>query len=106
MAYSQCYERQMLIYFRDAEPPEFPTFSAFACHIGVTMETLRQWRRDTPAFDSVWNECREIQKSRLITGALAKRYDATFAKFLLSEMFGFSEENGSNTLTVTVEVVD
>ncbi len=106
MAYSQCFERQMLIYFKDTQPPEFPTFSAFACHIGVTTETLRRWKRDVPAFDAIWNECREIQKSRLITGALAKQYDASFAKFLLAEMFDFTEENGSSTLTVTVEVVE
>ncbi len=96
----------MLIYFRDTLPPEFPTHSAFACHIGVTMETLQSWRREYPAFDAVWRESREIQKSRLITGGLAKQYDASFSKFLLAEMFGFGEENGADTLTVTVEVVE
>ncbi len=106
MAYSQCFERQMLIYFRDTQPPEFPTFSAFACHIGVTTETLEQWCREVPAFAAVKRECREIQKSRLISGALAKQYDASFAKFLLAEMFDSGEENGSSTLTVTVEVVE
>ncbi len=106
MAYSQCFERQMLIYFKDTQPPEFPTFSSFACHIGVTSETLQTWRREVPAFASIWQECREIQKSRLITGGLTKQYDPSFSKFLLSEMFGFTEENGANTLTVTVEVVE
>ncbi len=106
MAYSQCFERQMLQYFKDTLPPEFPTFSCFASHIGVTTETLEAWRKSEAAFDTVWRECREIQRSHLITGGLAKRYDPSFAKFLLSEMFGFAEENGATTLTVTVEVVD
>ncbi len=106
MAYSQCFERQMLIYFRDTLPPDFPTYSAFALHIGVTTETLQAWKREHPAFDAVWRECREIQKSRLITGGLSKQYDAGFSKFLLAEMFDFGEENGANTLTVTVEVVE
>ncbi len=105
VAYSQCFERQMLIYFKDTQAPDFPTFSSFANHIGVTVKTLEAWRDSQPAFRDVWEECREIQRDRLIEGGLARRYDASFAKYILTEMFGF-EERGNNTFTVTVEVVD
>ncbi len=106
MAYSQCFERQMLIYFRDMVAPDFPTFASFAQHIGVTVKTLCEWRDTHAAFADVWEECREIQRARLIEGGLAKRYDVSFAKYILTEMFGFGEETGDKTFTVTVEVVD
>ncbi len=96
----------MLIYFQDTLPPDFPTFTSFASHIGVTREELEARRGVDPAFEKAWRACREIQKARLIEGGLAKRYDASFTKFLLSEMFGFAEEKGPDTLTVTVEVVE
>ena len=38
--------------------------------------------------------------------ATEKRFDPSFAKFLLCHEFGFGEENTEGELTVTVEVVE
>ena len=96
----------MLTYFSDESCGEFPTFSSFATHIGVTMQEMRQWQREHPSFAAVWEECRERQKSALIRGALSKKYDSSTAKYLLSAMFGLGEEKSAQTFSVTVEVVE
>lgn len=106
MAYSQCFERQMLQYFSDESTPEFPTFASFAMKIGVPMRELEAWRREQPTFAAAWEECRERQKSALIRGALAKRYDASTAKYLLGTLFGLGEEQAEQSFSVTVEVVE
>ena len=83
MPYSQCFERQMLKYFQDDGSGDFPTFSSFATHIGVTLSELRSWQEEHPSFAAAWEECRERQKSLLIRGALSKRYDSSTAKYHL-----------------------
>ena len=106
MPYSQCFERQMLKYFQDDGSGDFPTFSSFATHIGVTLSELRSWQEEHPSFAAAWEECRERQKSLLIRGALSKRYDSSTAKYLLSAMFGLGEEKSAQSFSVTVEVVE
>jgi hypothetical protein len=96
----------MLQYFSDESANDFPTFSSFACSIGATMADLKEWRKEQPRFALAWEECRERQKSALIRGALAKRYDATTVKYLLTELFGHGEEKTEQTFSVTVEVVE
>ena len=105
MAYNPGYERQMLQYFKNggSDGMEFPTFAGFAEQIGVTLRQLRTWKEEEPAFALAWDECRERQRARLITGGLTRRYDPTFCKYLLGEI---SPAEESQAFTVTVEVVE
>ena len=105
MPYSQCYERQMLLYFEDGTGA-FPTFSHFATTLGVTLATLEGWRRENPEFAAAWEECRQRQISHLIRGALTKQYDPTMCKFLLSEMFSLGAESPGGEFSLTLEVVE
>ncbi len=89
---------KMLHYFRTAgcaESPykeSIPSFVRFAYHAGTDMQTLRAKRKKSKAFDGAWRECEEILSDRIIDGALHKRLDASFSKFLLSARFGYSDK--------------
>lgn len=106
MEYDPSLERQMLSYFGGQADGEYPTFADFARRVGVPTAQLELWRSEQPAFASVWEECRHRQQARLITGALTRRFDPSFTKFLLCHEFGFGEENVETDFTVTVEVVE
>ncbi len=106
LEYDPSLERQMLSYFGGQADGEYPTFSDFAKRIGVSYADLVEWRDAEPRFRTVWEECRERQKNRLILGALMRKFDPTFTKFLLCHEFGFDEENIKEDFRVTVEVVD
>ena len=89
---------KMLHYFRTAgcaESPykeDIPSFVRFAYHIGADMQTLRAKRKKSKAFEKAWLECEEILSDRIVDGALHKRLDASFSKFLLSARFGYSDK--------------
>ena len=91
-------EQQMLHYFRtagcaDSEYKELlPSFVRFAHYHGLSMQTLRAERENNASFAEAYSECEEILIDRIIEGALHKRLDASFAKFLLSERFGIRAE--------------
>lgn len=103
--YNPGYERQMLQYFTNSgsDTNAFPTFSAFAEEIGVSLAEMTEWKRSEPSFARAWEECRERQRARLIVGALTRRYDPSFCKFLLGEI---SPERSAEPFTVRVEVVE
>ncbi len=106
MQYDPSLERQMLSYFGGPDDGEYPTFSGFARRVGLPLRQLETFRGEEPTFAAVWEECRERQKAKLVVGALVKRYDPSFAKFLLCHEFGVGEENIDPEFHVTVEVVE
>ncbi len=74
------YGEQMISYFKTYEG--FPTFELFAENIGVTNDTLLNWRDKYPRFRNCYARCKNIQKGNLIEGAMAEKYNPTFAKFI------------------------
>ncbi len=105
---------EMLHYFRTAGSAQseykedLPSFVRFAHRIGTDMQTLRAKRKKSRALDAAFRECEELLADRIVDGALHKRFDASFAKFLLSEHLGFLEKEMTEeteegfALTVTV----
>lgn len=91
-------KKKMLHYFRTAGSAEseykedLPSFVRFAHRIGTDMQTLRAKRMKSKSFLRVFSECEEILADRIIEGALHKRFDASFAKFLLSARFGITDK--------------
>ena len=91
-------KKQMLHYFRTAgcaESPfkeDLPSFVRFAHRVGTDMQTLRAKRNKSKSFDKAWIECEHILADRIVDGALHKRFDASFSKFLLSACFGYSDK--------------
>ena len=85
------------------EPTGAPSFSKFARRISVTLEDLESFRKHRE-FDAAWRECSEIRRDYLIDSALSKRMDASFTKFILSDI-----ENGKDTedkIHFTLEVLE
>ena len=94
--------RRMYLYFTDGEVGgSVPSFSKFARRIGVTLEELKSYRK-MKKFDSAYKECEAIRRDAIIDGALARRLDSSFAKFLLSD----AEEAESGGVEVTLRVIE
>ena len=80
---------RMLHYFRSeckgADGKEIlPSFVRFAAMEETSIHQLRELREKNAAFAKIAEECEEILCDRIAEGALYKRLDGSFAKFLLS----------------------
>lgn len=84
-----------------------PSYSKFARSIGVTLEDVEKWKRHNE-FERAYRECSEIRRDYLIDNALAKRFDASTVKFLLTTEYRMGEDTGDDGggLDVRVEVIE
>lgn len=101
--YKKEYCQKMIDYFHAYEG--YPTFELFADSIDTTDDTLRNWCENYPDFATAYARCKNIQKGKLVDGALSERYNANFAKFVAVNCHGMKErsETDSNvTFTVTL----
>ena len=104
MKYTGDLARRMYLYFAEySEPVGVPSFEKFARSIGVTLEELSSYRKKEK-FDRAWRECIEIKRDYLIDMALTKRFDSSFAKFLLS--LETESDSADGELAVSLEVVE
>lgn len=106
--YSGDMPRRMYSFFINYNDTGLPSFVKFARSIGATSEDIEKFRRRRE-FDRAYKECSEIRRDYLIDNALAKRYDASVTKFLLSCEFKMDreiEDDEKNRLDVTVEVLE
>ena len=103
--YDKDLPRQIYTYFVNAAAESsIPSFSKFARSIGVTLDTLSEYRKHKE-FDRAWRDCIEIRRDYLTDCALTRRYDPSFVKFLLGfEMGTEAETDEDNSLAVTVKV--
>lgn len=90
--------KRMLHYFRTDKGEGgdgregLPSFVAFAESLGTTVGALRRFKEQNADFRAVWEECEEVLCERIIDGALHRRLDGAFAKFLLSARYGIGKE--------------
>ena len=104
MKYTKDLPKRMYIYFAGYdEPLGLPSFGKFARSIGATLEELSSSRR-VEKFDRAWRECSEIRRDYLIDMALAKRFDSSFAKLLLTLESEVDPEDGR--LALSLEVIE
>ena len=100
--YREDLPKRMYLYFCSFCEAGAPSFSKFARSAGLTLSELESFR-DRAEFERAYRECNEIRRDYLIDGALTRRLDPSFVKFLLD-----SEEDpdgGDGSLTVRLEVV-
>lgn len=96
MKYKDEYCQMMLDYFNEGDG--YPTFELFAAQeIGVVRSTLNNWCAQHPRFRHAYETCKEIQLGKTIAGAMCRRYDANFAKFVLSACHGLKETTATDT---------
>ncbi len=79
-----------------------PSFDKFAASIGVTLCDLQRFRKHK-SFDLSYRECQEIRRDYLIDGALQRRFDPSFSKFLISLEDEMTEKE-ENELVLRLEV--
>ncbi len=96
--YKAEYGDRMLTYFR--EHTGYPQFEEFADSIGVTVGTLKNWADARPRFAAIRDRCAEIQCAKLNAGALAGRFDSSYAKFI-----AVNHHNMRDKMTQEVETV-
>ena len=85
------------------KPVGAPSFSKFARQMSLTLEDLASFRKHK-RFDAAWRECSEIRRDYLIDSALSKRMDASFTKFILSDME--ADRKTEDTVHFTLEVLE
>ena len=78
-----------------------PSICKFARSIGATTEEVERFRRHK-RFDEAYRECGEIRRDYLIDGALAKRLDSSFTKYLIELEFREDSTEGENEITLRV----
>ena len=95
---------RMYSFFLNYRDAGAPSFSKFARSVGLTLAELEDFRCHKE-LDRAYRECNEIRRDYLIDCALAKRFDASLVKYLLSCEYGMDEkEESDGGLTVRVEV--
>lgn len=77
-----------------------PSFQKFARSVGATCADVERLRSHKH-FDRAYRECREIRRDYIIDRALERRFDGSFAKFLLS---GEADTDVGGEFTLRLEV--
>ena len=85
-----------------------PEFVKWATRIGVTTQTVRNWREEHEEFDAACRECEEIQKVLIKDGGLSGIYAGKTATFLLQAVHGMraepeDKEDAAERLVVNLE---
>lgn len=105
LKYTTDLPRKMYTYFCSYEGVGgVPSFEKFARSIGTTLAILLSFRGHKK-FDEAYAECNEIRRDYLIDGALAKRLDASFTKYLLDSEGG-AVRDGEGDFSITLQVLE
>lgn len=107
----QALGEKMLNYFRlkedasEGKKETLPSFTAFAASLGTTVGALRRFKEQNADFRTAWEECEELLCDRIIDGALHRRLDGSFAKFLLTARYGLADRSEKEDEPFTVEIL-
>ena len=106
--YDAKYPEDIKIYFKQIyDEGNYPTFEGYADSIGVTARTLENWCEAHPLFKDAYDFCKNKQRGALLEGAMAGRFNATFAKFVAVNCHGMKEKveseiKGSGSFNISV----
>ena len=101
--YSSDLPKRMYLFFLSYSDGGLPSFRKFASSVGLTLAELMKMRSHRE-FDRAYAECREIRRDYLIDKALEKRFDSSFAKFLISLENEADDMEESSELRLHLEV--
>lgn len=105
MCYKDTFADELIRFFRQSEPSSPPSLCKFAYHIGAQMSQVCEWGKSYPAFREAMEEARMILQDKLIDWGLSKQCDATFAKYLLSDINAlWPEGNVESVLDIHITV--
>jgi hypothetical protein len=89
-------------WFLDESVVPLPLFADYAIKLGVSRETLHEWRRVHPEFSDAYKKAKAIQKARWIKGSLQGKFNPAFTIFFGKNVFKWTDKQEINA-TVTVE---
>ena len=92
-------------YFSEYAGSGLPSFGKFAVMAEMTLDELLAMRR-YPEFEDAYNECKSIRRDYLIDRALEKRFDGSFAKFLISLENEDDEAEDRGEFQIRLEVME
>ena len=102
--------KKMLSYFSYSDERALPSFAKFAAQSGCSCAQLKSLCSQSEEFSLAYDECKERLFDMIAEGALLKRYDASFAKFLLSgNLCGYNSDTDnaeSDEFKVNITVID
>ena len=106
MNYNKEYAKKMLDFFSYGDGKALPSFPKFAFSIGACSSDLEKWKQENEDFAMAYDECVTRLCDMLTDGALVKRFDSSFVKFLLSSKYGFSDgkENSADDTPFEVKI--
>lgn len=87
--YKPEYCEGMIKYFTTSG--KFPFFSEYSRKIQVNTDTLQEWKKVHANFSVSFKECKEIQKERLVRGALTNDLNSTFSIFTAKNILGWRD---------------
>ena len=89
--YKEEYCEDIVMFFKTYEG--FPTFENFAVsHCNCTRETLHEWKRVHPDFSDAYKKAEEVQRYRLMDGAMSGAYNNTFSIFFAKNNMGMKDK--------------
>ena len=111
--YKDEYVDSLLMFYRD-DSNVFPTIEGFAESIGLAVRTVYYWIENEakyPRFAEAYAQARAIQKNKLIIGALTRRFDPSFARFIAINYHDLKDKieqeiKGDAEFRVNINVVD
>ena len=81
-------------------------FEGFAGKIGVTVQTLHEWKAVHPAFFEAYNAAKAIQLQQMVDGGMAGTYQQAALIFALKNMHGWRDyREDAAEVAVTIQVV-
>lgn len=75
---------------------ELPTIEGLSIHLGITRETVYDWKGKYPMFSDIVSEIMAEQAKRLLNNGIAGTYNASIAKLMLTK-HGYVEKSDFTT---------
>ena len=86
---------------------DYPTFEGVAAKLGVTVNTLLNWREQSRRFANAYARAKELQKIMLVQNTLRGMYNPMFAKLLAVNEHGMTEKvENKSEVTFSVSLPD
>lgn len=88
--YTNDVPEKLLAFFR--QEGKFPTIEGFCASLLIVKNTFHEWMKDHQELKDAYEVCQQLQKERLISGALNREYDSGFSKFFAINCLGMREK--------------
>jgi hypothetical protein len=98
--YKEEYPEKLLEYFR-AEG-KFPTIEGFCANNMISKQSFHTWLKEHKELLDAYDLAKQLQKNRLISGALDREYDSGFSKFFAINCLDMVEKSQQEVTTQTL----